>query len=108
MIEKTYSFSTDDTKNIEKIIDDDAVMINHMILPKDEGLPEHYSNSNVYMVVIRGDMTLKLDEQEPHNYTCGQMISIPYHTKMNVHNFGDSVLEFFVVKSPNPRHYKED
>ena len=108
MIEKAYNFSTDDNKKIEKIIDDDAVMINHMILPKNEGLPEHYSNSNVYMVIIRGNMTLKLDDQQPKSYTRGQMINIPYHTKMNVNNFSDDVLEFFVVKSPNPRHYKED
>jgi quercetin dioxygenase-like cupin family protein len=108
MIEKAYNFSTDDKKNIEKIIDDDAVMINHMVLPKNEGLPQHYSNSNVYMVIIRGKMSLKLDDQQTKSYTQGQMINIPYHTKMNVNNFSEDVLEFFVVKSPNPRHYKED
>lgn len=107
MLEKIYSFSTDDTKHIEKLIDDDPVLINHMILQKGEGLPEHYSNSNVYMVIIRGNMTLKLNEQEPHFYTYGHIINIPYHTKMSVYNFDDDVLEFFVVKSPNPKHYKE-
>ncbi len=107
MLENIYSFSTDDTKHIEKIIDDDPVLINHMVLPKGEGLPEHYSNSNVYMIIIRGVITLKLDEQEAHSYTSGQIITIPYQTKMNVNNCNDSVLEFFVVKAPNPRHYKE-
>jgi quercetin dioxygenase-like cupin family protein len=107
MIESVYSFSIDDTKRIEKIIDDDPVLINHMILPQGEGLPEHYSNSNVYMIIIRGEMTLKLNEQEPHLYTSGQIVNIPYQTKMNVNNFADHVLEFFVVKAPNPKHYKE-
>ncbi|MEM1486269.1 cupin domain-containing protein [Oscillospiraceae bacterium PP1C4] len=105
MLEKIYGFSTSDTKSIEKLIDDDPLLINHMVLPKGEGLPEHYSNSNVYMIVIRGRMTLALDEQEPHLYTCGQIISIPYHTKMNVNNFNEDILEFFVIKSPNPRNY---
>jgi quercetin dioxygenase-like cupin family protein len=108
MLENIYSFSTDDTKRIEKIIDDNPVLINHMVLPEGEGLPEHYSNSNVYMILIRGVMTLKLNEQEAHAYNSGQIINIPYQTKMNVNNFGDAVLEFFVVKAPNPRHYKED
>lgn len=107
MIEKSYSFSIDDTKNVEKLIDDEPVLINHMIFPKGEGLPEHYSNSNVYMIIVRGIMTLKLDEQEPQKYTHGQIVSIPYHTKMNVINFDEGILEFFVVKSPNPRDYKE-
>ena len=61
MIEKLYDFSTKDTKEVEKLIDDESILINHMIFPKEEGLPEHYSNSNVYMVIIRGIMTLRLD-----------------------------------------------
>ncbi|MGI6176035.1 MAG: cupin domain-containing protein [Christensenellales bacterium] len=108
MLEKLYSFSIDDEKHIEKIIDDDPVLINHMVLPKGEGLAEHYSNSNVYMIIVRGAMTLKLNEQEPQLYTGGRIVRIPYKTKMNVNNYDDAVLEFFVVKAPNPRHYKED
>ena len=107
MLEKIYGLSTSDEKSIGKIIDDDHVGINHMVLPKGDSLPQHYSNSNVYMIIIRGTMTLKLDEQEPHKYTARQIISIPNHAKMNVNNLDDDILEFFVVKSPNPRNYKE-
>jgi quercetin dioxygenase-like cupin family protein len=107
MLEKVYNFSTEDIKNIEKIINDEPVMINHMVLPKGTGLPEHYSNSNVYMIIIRGNMTLKLNEQEPQQYSYGRIINIPYNTKMNVNNFDKGILEFFVVKSPNPRNYNE-
>lgn len=107
MLEKIYGLSTTNEKNIGKVIDDDHIVINHMVLPKGDGLPEHYSNSNVYMIIIRGNMTLKLDEQEPHQYTIGQIVNIPYHIKMNVNNFDEDILEFFVVKSPNPRYYKE-
>ena len=107
MLENIFKFATGDEKLIEKIVEDDPVLINHMILPKGEGLPEHNSNSNVYMIIIKGNMTLKLNDQEPHGYTTGQIINIPYKTKMNVNNFDDPVLEFFVVKAPNPKHYKE-
>lgn len=107
MLEKIYEVPTPDEKSIKKIVDDEHIGINHMVLPKGEGLPEHYSNSNVYMVIVRGKMTLQLDEQEPHYYTAGQIVSIPYHTKMNVNNLDEGILQFFVVKSPNPRNYKE-
>ena len=107
MIEKLYDFSKKDTKQIEKLVDDESILINHMILPKGEGVPEHYSNSNVYMVIIKGIMTLKLDDQEPQKYTHGKIVSIPYNTKMNVYNFDECVLDFFVLKSPNPTNYKE-
>lgn len=107
MVEKVYNYSTLDTKNIEKLIDDEHVLINHMVLPKGEGLPEHYSNSNVYMFVVRGNLTLRLNEQEPNKYTKGNIINIPYNTKMNVNNFDEDILELFVVKSPNPKNYQE-
>jgi quercetin dioxygenase-like cupin family protein len=106
MIQKAYGFALSDNRNIEKLVDDDQLMINHMVLPEGEGLPEHYSNSNVYMIVIRGIMTLKLDEQEPNLYTHGQIINIPFNTKMNVNNFNKEVLEFFVIKVPNPKNYR--
>ena len=106
MIEKVYNFSTTDSKNIEKLIDDEPVLINHMVLPKGEGLPEHYSNSNVYMIIVRGTLTLKLDDQSSEDYLGGQIINIPYNTKMNIMNNHESVLEFFVVKAPNPSIFR--
>lgn len=107
MLEKDYHFKIVDDKIIEKIIDDENLALNHMILRKGEGLPEHFSNSNVYMIIIRGIITIKLDEQEANQYTKGSIINIPFNTKMNVNNFCDEVLEFFVVKAPNPKNYGE-
>lgn len=106
MLEKIYALPTSNEKSIGKIVDDDNIGINHIILTKGDALPEHYSNSNVYMIIVKGTMTLKLDAQEPHNYSVTQIINIPYNTKMNVSNSNDDILEFFVVKSPNPRNYK--
>lgn len=105
MIEKIYTLDSYSEKSIKKIIDDDNIGLNHMVLPKGEALPEHYSNSNVYMIIVQGTMTIKLDDQEPHQYSIGEIINIPYHTKMNVYNTQDPILEFLVFKSPNPRDY---
>jgi len=107
LIEKDFNFSNGDTKLIEKIISDGNVDLNHMIFPKDEGLPVHNANSNVYMIVIRGQLTLQLDDQEPHNYARGKIINIPYGTKMDVGNKDDEVLEIFVVKAPSPFNYNK-
>lgn len=106
MLEKVYKYQKLNEKIIEKIVDDENMALNHMILTKDTGLPEHYSNSNVYMIIISGTMTLKLGEEEAKKYQGGDIINIPYNIKMNVNNFDDAILEFFVVKSPNPRNYR--
>lgn len=106
MLEKNYNFKDIKEKVIEKIVDDDNLMLNHMILTKGTGLPEHFSNSNVYMIIIKGTMTIGLGEQEEKRYSKSDIINIPYNIKMNVNNFDDEVLEFFVVKAPNPKYFR--
>jgi len=106
MLEKMYDYSSVDEKLIEKIVSDDNVEINHMVLTKDTSLPVHYSNSNVYMIIVRGRMTISLNDGPPAEYQKGNILNIPFKTKMNVTNKYDEVLEFFVVKSPNPKDMK--
>ncbi len=108
MIEQLHSFKVSEAKIIEKVIDNDDVAINHMILPKSAALPEHFANSTVYMTVARGTVTLQLDSQNPTNYPAGSIIVIPYRTMMNVSNQQAALLELFVVKAPGPKKLAAD
>ncbi len=105
MIEKAYPYRTGEAKVIERILDEKAIGINHIILPPGDRLPEHYSNAPVYMVVARGRISLQLDEQERHDYDAGNIITIPHKTKMNVTNESDLVTELFVLKAPGPTSF---
>ncbi len=107
MVEKIYTYSTTDDKAVEKLIMDENINYIHMVFNKDEGLPEHFSNSNVYMNVIRGKLSIRLDEQEVHEYDKGHLLQIPYNTKMNVKNFHEDTLELIVVKAPGPQNYQK-
>ncbi len=102
MIEQVFQFSTGNDKAIEKIIFDENLNYIHMIFNKDEGLPEHFSNGNVYMSVVRGILSIALGEQQIHEYTAGTILKIPVNTKMNVNNLHGETLELFVVKAPAP------
>ena len=104
MVEKQIAYTLSQEKVIEKLIEDDNVAINHMILRNSEALPLHHANSNVYMIVVRGEVTLSLDEQEAHAYPAGSIVLIPYQTRMDVSNRGEAILELFVVKAPSPKH----
>ena len=103
MIEKEYKLSRTNEKAIEKIIFDENLHYLHMVFNKNEGLPEHFSNSNVYMTVIRGRLSIGLDDQEIHEYEAGTLLKIPFQTKMNVKNVHDETLELIVVKAPAPK-----
>ena len=103
MIEKEYRLSIADEKKIEKVLFDENLNYIHMVFCKDDALPEHYSNSNVYMTVIRGTLSIGLDEQKIHEYSAGTLLKIPNQTKMNIKNLHNEVLELIVVKAPAPK-----
>ena len=103
MVEKVFTLSTGNDKIVEKVIMDENLHYMHMVFNKDEGLPEHFSNSNVYMTVIRGTLSIALDEQEIHEYNAGSILKIPFQTKMNVKNLHSETLELIIVKAPAPK-----
>lgn len=103
MIEQLFHLAQGDAKTIEKVVMDENLHYMHMILNKGEGLPEHFSNSSVYMAVLRGTLTIGLGGQEDHVYPKGSLLKIPFNMKMNVRNLHAEVLEITVVKAPAPK-----
>jgi quercetin dioxygenase-like cupin family protein len=104
MVEKEYKLSKTNEKAIEKVLFDENLHYLHMVFNKNEGLPEHFSNSNVYMTVIRGTLSIGLDEQDIREYGAGTLLKIPFQTKMNVRNLHAETLELIVVKAPAPKN----
>lgn len=105
-MEKAYQFNQSANKLIEKILDDDVAMINHIILNQGEALPQHDSNSNVYLIVVRGAITAQLGDNPQKRYKHGNIINVPGKITMNISNADLEQAEFFVVKAPSPRLYK--
>lgn len=103
MVEQVYKLTLGDTKTVEKVIFDENVNYLHMIFNQDEGLPEHYSNSTVYMTILRGKLSIQLDDQDNHEYEAGTVLKIPFKTKMKVKNLHQHTLELIVVKAPAPK-----
>jgi len=103
MVEKVYQMTFSKNKTIEMLISDENVHYLHMIFNKDEGLPEHFSNSNVYMTVLQGTLSIGLNDQDIHEYKRGNVLKIPFNTKMNVKNRHEDILELIVVKAPAPK-----
>lgn len=101
---KVYQFKTGTEKCLEQIVNVDVAQINHIILPPQEKVPEHYSNSNVFLIITKGTMTIAT-EGEPHEYPQGHILAIPYHQRMLIENKAKETLEFFVVKAPHPGQY---
>lgn len=102
MVEKVFVLTQSDKKTIEKILFDENIHYLHMILPEGDSLPEHYTNSTVYMTVVRGRLTIRLNDLKANEYEAGTLLKIPYNTKMNAANHQKDTLELIVVKAPAP------
>ena len=102
MTEQVYRLADTNKIAIEKVVLDQNVHYIHLVLPTGEGAPEHYSNSNVYMTVVRGKLSIGLNEQEIHEYEAGTLLKIPFNTRMNINNLHVETLELIVVKAPAP------
>ena len=102
MVETVFKFSQNDEKAIEKFVFDENINYIHVVLKNGDGFPEHYSNSNVYMTVLRGMLSIGLDDQEIHDYGSGTLLKIPNNTKMSMRNSLSETLELIIVKAPAP------
>jgi len=88
---------------MEKIVDDERVNINHIVLGSGEAVPVHFSNSWVHQIVVRGTLSLRLEDGPFVDHAAGTIVAVPFNLKMAIENHGSGILEFFVVKAPNPR-----
>jgi len=103
VVEQVFELARGDEKAVERVIFDEHVHYLHMVFNKGEGLPEHFSNSNVYMTVVRGRLSIGLNDQDIHEYEAGTLLKIPFQTKMNVKNLHTETVELIVVKAPAPK-----
>ncbi|MBN2222535.1 MAG: cupin domain-containing protein [Vallitaleaceae bacterium] len=102
MVEQVFKMTFGNDKIVEKVIMDENVNYIHMIFNQNEGLPEHFANSNVYMTVLRGTLSIDLNDQGIHEYSSASILKIPFQTKMNVKNLHEETLELIVFKAPAP------
>jgi quercetin dioxygenase-like cupin family protein len=102
MIEKLYKYALDDKNIVEKVVDTKNISIAHAIVEKGERFPTHNSNALVKLIIIKGTLSLKLNDQDKCIYNKGNIIEIPNDTKMELSNDSDTSLEFFAIKAPSP------
>ena len=100
--EEVYSINTGNEHIVEKILLDENLHYLHMIFGLNEGLPEHFTNSTVYITVLRGCLTIALEGGEDRAYPAGTLLKIPESARMNIRNLDPETLELIVVKAPAP------
>lgn len=102
---KRYTFTTTAELTIEKLIQDDQLVINQLILPPGESVAPHKTANRAYMIVTAGTLSLQTDELPEEHYLEGTIVAIQAGTMLAISNRGDSPMRLFVVK---PTEIKQD
>ncbi len=97
-LEKTYPYTQTNEDTFETIFIVDGLMMNHVLLPPGKAFPKHPTDSEVYALIIRGELSVSLNHQEAKTYPCGQVLYIPKNTISELANYTDEVVELFVTK----------
>ncbi len=108
MQSETFAYRLTDDRITEKVVDRPDrwnLLVAHVVLPPGEALPPHPTNADVFLVVVRGALTLKVGEEPAVLYTKGQIVHLPHRTPMSASNEGCETLEFFVLKTPHPERH---
>lgn len=106
MIAQKFQMSGKDARVIEPVIKDENLHYMHMVLMPGEALPVHNTNATVYMTVVTGNLTIRLDDEIHQLVPERTILKIPFGTEMDAQNQGNETLELFVVKAPAPKNSK--
>jgi|GEM_PF-1634879 len=105
MTPERFSFSIGDASIRERVVDRPDrwnMLLAHVVLPPGEAVPRHPTDSEAFVTVVRGTLTLDLEGIAETEHPRGSVLYLPTGTPMVPRNAGPEVLEFFVVKAPHP------
>ena len=84
-----------------KIVDEKYLLVMQAALKPGQSVPQHNANSNVHILVVRGEVVINLNGKESLAKE-GALVPIIYKTSMNVVNKSNQDASFLIIKTPNP------
>lgn len=91
----------DDKMGNRKLVDEKYLLVMQIALRPGQSVPQHNANSNVHLLVVRGDLTVNLDGAD-NQVKEGDLLPVAFQTPMIINNTGNIDATFLVFKTPNP------
>ncbi len=97
----TYPFTSSREKTVERLVDNPATTISHVILPAGESVEGHKTAVSIYFIITHGMLSVRHSPAQEEKHVQGHVIHLPPDTWMELRNEGPGTLEMFVVRAPN-------
>ena len=87
------------------VINQPYLQIMQAALRPGQMVPQHNANSNVHLLVIRGQIVVDLAGKE-FPLKEGDILPVAYQTSMHIDNNSKENASFLIIKAPNPSEMK--
>ncbi len=89
-----------------KLVDEDYLLVMQAALKPGQMVPQHNADSNVRIIIIRGEVVVDLDG-EKIKASEGDIVPATPGTPMNIVNQSEDDATFLIIKTPHPRMMKQ-
>ncbi|TFG76101.1 MAG: hypothetical protein E4H23_09990 [Chrysiogenales bacterium] len=91
----------DEKMGSRKLVDEKYLLLMQAALKPGQSVPQHNANSNVHILVVRGEVVINLDGTESLARE-GSLLPVSHQTSMNIKNKSAQDASFLIIKTPNP------
>ena len=84
-----------------KLVDEKYLLMIQAALQPGQSVPQHNANSNVHLVVLKGEVVVNLDGIDTIAKE-GMLLPVVNKTPMNIKNQSQENATFLILKTPNP------
>jgi quercetin dioxygenase-like cupin family protein len=91
----------DEKMGSRKLVDEKYLQLMQAALKPGQSVPQHNANSNVHILVVRGEVVINLDGTDVLARE-GSLVPVIHKTAMNIKNKSDRDASFLIIKTPNP------
>lgn len=97
----------DDKMGNRKLVEEKHLLVMQIALKPGQSVPQHNANSNVHLLIVRGNLTVNFDGTD-NQVKEGNLLPIAYQTPMIIKNTGTDGATFLVFKTPNPSEMQKE
>lgn len=92
----TYTLTKDDL--FENILKDERLLMNHVVVEPGKIFPKHPTDAMVYIIILEGELSVAIENQEEQHYTKGQVLHVKKGIESTLGNRSTEPVELIVVK----------
>jgi quercetin dioxygenase-like cupin family protein len=91
----------DEKMGSRKLVDEKYLLLMQAALKPGQSVPQHNANSNVHILVVKGEVVINLDGTEIVAEE-GSLVPVIHKILMNIKNKSGRDASFLIIKTPNP------